>query len=80
MLYFPKYNPDTTEESMFDSRETDNEVKLKLKLLIVTQAKWPTKETYAIIHAIKTLYFYFYGSYFTIVTEHKPLEYLMNKK
>ena len=46
------------------------------------QAKWSTteKEAYAIVHAVKTFYHYLYGTEFTIVTDHRPLEYLMSKK
>ena len=52
------------------------------KHLSDTQAKWSTteKEAFAIIHAVKTFYHYLYGTNFTIVTDHRPLEYLMSKK
>ena len=77
-------NPGTNEESKTDSRETDNEVVIAYtsKHLTNTQVKWSTteKEAYAIVHAIKTFYHYLYGSDFTIVTDHRPLEFLMSKK
>ena len=40
------------------------------------QQKWPTieREAYAIIHAVKKLRHYLYGSDFTIFTDHKPLK------
>ncbi len=52
------------------------------KHLSESQTKWSAteKEAFAIIHAVRTFYHYLYGTDFTIVTDHRPLEYLMNKK
>ena len=38
------------------------------------------KGSVSIIHAVKTFYHHLYGTNFTIVTDHRPLEYLMSKK
>lgn len=38
------------------------------------------KEALAIIYAVKTLYHYLYDTNFTIVTGHRPLQYLTSKK
>ena len=38
------------------------------------------KEAYAIVFATKTFYPYLYGRRFTVFTDHKPLEWLMNIK
>ncbi len=46
------------------------------------EAKWSTteKEAYAIIHAINVFKPYLYGRKFTVITDHRPLEWLMSKK
>ena len=45
------------------------------------EAKWSTteKEAFAIIHAIDVFKPYLYGRKFTVITDHKPLEWLMTK-
>lgn len=55
---------------------------LTSKQLNVTQQKWrATKnEAYAIINAVITFYYYLYGTSFTVVTDHSPLERLFTKK
>ena len=52
------------------------------KHLTDSQAKWATveKEAYAIVFATKIFYPYLYGRRFTVYTDHKPLEWLMNIK
>ena len=52
------------------------------KHLTDSQAKWATveKEAYAIVFATKTFYPYLYGRRFTVFTDHKPLEWLINIK
>jgi len=51
------------------------------KHLTETQAKWSAteKEAFAIVHAVKTFYHYICGTTFTIVTDHRPLEFMMSK-
>ena len=43
---------------------------------------WSTieKEAYAIVHAVKTFYPYLYGSKFQVLTDHRPLQWLMSIK
>ncbi|KZS05670.1 Uncharacterized protein APZ42_031079 [Daphnia magna] len=45
------------------------------------EAKWSTtdKEAHGIIHPIDVLRTYLYGRKFTVVTDHRPLEWLMSK-
>ena len=47
-----------------------------------TQANWSTveKEAYAIVHAVKTFYPYLYGRKFQVLTDHRPLQWLMTVK
>ena len=47
-----------------------------------SQANWSTveKEAYAIVHAVKTFYPYLYGRKFQVVTDHRPLQWLMSIK
>lgn len=77
-------NPSSIEESNIDSREYENEVVIAYssKQLTDTQLKWSTteKEEHAVAQAIITFYHYLYESDFTIVTDHRLLEYLMSKK
>ena len=49
--------------------------------IIDRESKWSTteKEAYAIIHAIQVFKPYLYGRKFTVITDHKPLEWLMSK-
>jgi hypothetical protein len=46
------------------------------------EIKWSTteKECYAIIMAVQTFKPYLYGRKFTVITDHRPLEWLMSKK
>ena len=73
-------NPDVNEEPL--SSEKEVVIAYTSKHLSDTQTKWSAteKEAFAIIHAVKTFYHYLYGTNFTIVTDHRPLEFLMNKK
>ena len=65
------------------SDENDREVVIAYssKHLNDREAKWSTteKEAYAIIHAINVFKPYLYGRQFTVVTDHRPLEWLMSK-
>ena len=47
-----------------------------------SQMNWSTieKEAYAIVHAVKTFYPYLYGSKFQVLTDHRPLQWLMSIK
>ena len=47
-----------------------------------TQMNWSTieKEAYAIIHAVRTFYPYLYGRKFKVLTDHRPLQWLMSIK
>lgn len=47
-----------------------------------TQTNWSTieKEAYAIVHAVKTFYPYLYGRKFQVLTDHRPLQWLMSIK
>ena len=47
-----------------------------------SQANWSTveKEAYAIVHAVKTFYPYLYGRRFQVLTDHRPLQWLMSIK
>ena len=47
-----------------------------------TQANWSTveKEAYAIVHAVKTFYPYLCGRKFQVLTDHRPLQWLMTVK
>lgn len=74
-------NPRPTEESPDDSNE-ETVIAYTSRHLSDSQIKWSTteKEAFAIIHSVKTFYHYLYGTKFTIVTDHRPLEYLMSKK
>ena len=74
-------NPGSTEEPNIGS-EAEVVIAYTSKHLNDTQSKWSTteKEAYAIVHAIKTFHHYISGTNFTIVTDHRPLEYIMSKK
>ena len=69
-----------TDESETEEREVV--IAYTSKHLNDAQAKWSTteKEAYAIVHAVKTFQHYLYGTNFTVVTDHRPLEYMMSKK
>ena len=51
------------------------------KHLLERECKWATieKETYAIVHAVKSFHTYIYGQKTIIYSDHKPLEWLMSK-
>ena len=65
------------------SEENDREVVIAYssKHLNDREAKWSTteKEAFAIIHAINVFKPYLYGRQFTVITDHRPLEWLMSK-
>ena len=73
----PPHSANTVEEN------DENEVVIAYssKHLNDREAKWSTteKEAYAIIHAIQVFRPYLYGRKFTVITDHKPLEWLMSK-
>ena len=50
--------------------------------LLERERHWPTieKEAFAIIQACKTFYSYLYGRKFTVITDHKPLQWLKSIK
>ena len=47
-----------------------------------TQTNWSTieKEAYAIVHSVKVFYSYLYGRKFQVLTDHRPLQWLMSIK
>ena len=49
--------------------------------LIDREQKWSAieKELYAIVHAVKTFHSYLYGQEIVVLSDHKPLEFLMSK-
>ena len=89
-LPYPIVNPGSNEESPEDSNEITNESQVDInkslehpiaytsKHLTDLQIKWCTteKEAYAIIHSVKAFFHYLYGANFTIVTDHRPLQYI----
>ena len=68
-----------------DSEESDDRevvIAYSSKHLNDREAKWSTteKECFAIIHAITVFKPYLFGQTFSVVTDHRPLEWLMSKK
>lgn len=67
-------------------KESNSEVEVVLgyasKHLSAAEMKWPIieKEAFAIIHAVKFFHPYLYGRKFKVVTDHRPLEWLMKKR
>ena len=86
----PIVNQGSNEESFDDSYENRDESQIDIskslehpiaytsKHLTDVQIKWCTteKEAYAIIHSVKAFFHYLYGANFTIVTDHRPLQYI----
>ena len=52
------------------------------KHLKENQTKWSTteKEAYAIVHAVTVFKPYLYGTKFSVITDHRPLQWLMSKE
>ena len=80
--FTPTGNQNKEENKQNNKSEREFAIAYTSKHLNDVQAKWSKtkKEAYAIVHAVKTFYHYLYGTEFTIVTDHRPLEYLMSKK
>ena len=64
-----------------DSDDHEVVIAYSSKHLNDREAKWSTteKEAYAIVHAINVFKPYLYGRKFTVITDHRPLEWLMSK-
>ena len=73
----PPHSAQTVEEN----DEVEVVIAYSSKHLNDRESKWSTteKEAYAIIHAIQVFKPYLYGRKFTVITDHKPLEWLMSK-
>ena len=73
----PPHSAKTVEEN----DEIEVVIAYSSKHLNDRESKWSTteKEAYAIIHAIQVFKPYLYGRKFTVITDHKPLEWLMSK-
>ena len=65
-----------------DHAKTEVVIAYMSRHLIERERHWPTieKEAYAIIQACKTFYPYLYGRKFTVITDHKPLQWLKSIK
>ena len=70
------------QKQLVNGKEEEVAIAYASKHLTESELKWSTieKEAFAIVFAIKTFYPYVYGQQFTILTDHKPLEYLKNIK
>lgn len=70
------------QRNVHDNTESEVVIAYASKHLTERESKWPTieKEAYAIVHAVKHFYAYLYGRKFQVVTDHRPLEWLMNKR
>ena len=65
-----------------ESREKEVVIAYSSKHLNDRETKWSTteKECFAIIQAVDIFKPYLYGRKFTVITDHRPLEWLMSKK
>ena len=77
--------PPQSADSQSDSSDQNNEEEVVIaytsKHLNDREVKWSVteKEAYAIIHAVDVFKPYLYGRRFTVITDHRPLEWLMSK-
>ena len=74
-------NIGTDEPSSPETGEQEVVIAYTSKHLNDREAKWSTteKECFAIVHAIDVFRTYLYGRKFTVFTDHRPLEWLMEK-
>ena len=69
-----------TQSACVDGEETERPVYFLSHRLSDTQTRWSVieKEAYAIHYALQKLNHYLHGASFTIYTDHKPLQFLLN--
>jgi hypothetical protein len=62
-----------------ESEDGEHPVQYVSKQFSTAQMKWPTyeREAFAIVHAVDKLRPYLYGHPFEVVTDHKPLQYIL---
>ena len=65
-----------------DDKGVEKVIQYVSHVLSATQRRWATieREAYAVVYSIKKLRHYLYGSQFTVLTDHKPLNSLFTKE